>query len=381
MRGDGNAKRQQRRQGQSYASVLVRGKRLTTNEASRKLLEKVDAVAFDCDGVLIDARRSYDATIKAVVEMMVDELTRVRLRIAKVAPKLIAVIRRTGGFNSDWDTTYALTLISVVALETGKRGPGPRRDPLDTIREIVEEFGTAPRETGRVALDSFLDARFPSLRGRLDQAREYLGYPSRSTESRLAKCFDELYFGGAMYERLHGSPAKNPRRKGLIELERVLITRKTLESVAKIVGPARLVIITGRPYIGTEYSLGKTLMSYFHRGSSMFIGDADIFPELREEYDRYRKPSPEALLRASERLSSSMLLYVGDSGEDIMMVQHARQRGRKGFLFAGVYETSPDPDGQVAFFEREGADVVVGTVRLIPSALLMATKKAGAAGK
>jgi hypothetical protein len=63
------------------------------------------------------------------------------------------------------------------------------------------------------------------------------------------------------------------------------------------------------------------------------------------------------------------------------MVQHARQRGRKGFLFAGVYETSPDPDGQVAFFEREGADVVVGTVRLIPSALLMATKKAGAAGK
>jgi phosphoglycolate phosphatase-like HAD superfamily hydrolase len=361
--------------------MRVRGKRLTINEASKRLLKKVDAVAFDCDGVLIDARRSYDATIKAVVEMMVKELTGVRLRIAKVVPKLIAVIRRTGGFNSDWDTTYALTLISVVALETGKRRPGSRRDPLDVVREIVEEFGSAPRETGRVALDSFLDARFPTLRARLGQAREYLGYPSRSTESRLAKCFDELYFGGAMYERLHGAPAMNPRRKGLIELERVLIKRKTLESVAKVVGPARLVIITGRPYIGTEYSLGKTLMSYFHRGSSMFIGDADIFPELREEYDRYRKPSPEALLRASERLSSSVLLYVGDSGEDIMMVQRARERGREGFLFAGVYETSPDRKEQLSFFEREGADVMVETVNLVPSALLMATKKAGAAGK
>src|SRR5438132_8035672 len=168
MNPNGNAARSKRRQSPSYSRVRAGGERLTINEESRRLLKKVDAVAFDCDGVLIDARRSYDATIKAVVELMVKELTRVRLRIAKVAPQLVAVIRRTGGFNSDWDTTYALTLISVVALETSRRGPGPRRDPRDAIREIVEEFGSAPRETGRVALDSFLDARFPTLRGRLD---------------------------------------------------------------------------------------------------------------------------------------------------------------------------------------------------------------------
>jgi len=377
MKPDGDAAIERRPRGRSYASVRVRGGRLTINEASRKLLKKVDAVAFDCDGVLIDARRSYDATIIAVVRMMVKELTGVSLRIAKVAPKLIAVIRRTGGFNSDWDTTYALTLISVIALERSRRRLGPRRDPLDAVRGIVDEFGSAPRGTGRVALDSFLDARFPSFRERLDKAREHLGYPSRSTESRLAKTFDEMYFGGALFEKLHGEPAKNPRRKGLIELERVLVKRKTLETVAKIVGPARLVMITGRPYIGTEHSLGKSLMSYFHRGSSMFIGDADIFPELREEYDRYRKPSPEALLRASERLSSSALLYVGDSGEDVMMVHHAREKELKNYLFAGVYETSPDPDGQVSFFEREGADVIARTVNLIPSALLLPSRKEG----
>jgi phosphoglycolate phosphatase-like HAD superfamily hydrolase len=377
MRGGSNAALAQRSQGRSYASVRVRGGRLTINEASRKLLKKVDAVAFDCDGVLIDARMSYDATIMAVVRMMVKELTGVSLPIAKVAPKLIGVIRRTGGFNSDWDTTYALTLISVVALEKGRRSLGRRRDPLDAVRAIVDEFGSAPRETGRVALDAFLDARFPSFRVRLDMAREHLGYPSRATESKLAKTFDEMYFGGALYEKLHGEPAKNPRRKGLIELERVLVKRKTLESIAKIVGPARLVMITGRPYIGTEHSLGKALMSYFHRGSSMFIGDADIFPELREEYDRYRKPSPEALLRASERLSSSMLLYVGDSGEDVMMVQHAKEKGLKNYLFAGVYETSPDPEEQVSFFEREGADVIAEGVNLVPSALLLPSRKEG----
>src|SRR6266851_3113575 len=164
MRRVDNAARERRPRERSYASVRVREGRLKINEASRKLLKKVDAVAFDCDGVLIDARRSYDATIVAVVEMMVKELTGARLRIAKVAPKLIAVIRRTGGFNSDWDTTYALTLVSVIALERSRRRLGPRRDPLDAVREIVDEFGSAPRETGRVALDSFLDARFPSFR-------------------------------------------------------------------------------------------------------------------------------------------------------------------------------------------------------------------------
>jgi len=362
------------------AGRRVRG-RLAINGPSRAQLAKVDAVAFDCDGVLIDARRSYDATIKAVVETMVKELTGVRLPLSKVIPKLIAVIRRTGGFNSDWDSTYALTLFSVVALENKKGGRGSARDALDALENIVEEFGSAPRERGAMAVDNFLQSKFPSLQGRLEKAREYLGYPGRGSEGRMPACFDELYFGGALFQKLHGVAARNPRRKGLIELERALVKRGTLEAIAKVVGRGRIVMITGRPYVGTEYSLGKTLMSYFHRGSSIFIGDADIFPELHEEYDRYRKPSPEALIRAKQRLSSKAMLYVGDSGEDVMMVQHARQRGLKGFLFAGVYETSPDPEVQLSFFEQEGADVTAENVNLIPSALLLPSKKERAAGK
>ncbi len=355
--------------------------RLAISRATKDLMRKVDAVAFDCDGVLVDARLSYDATIRAVVEEMVKELTGERLRLAKVVPGLLAIIRRTGGFNSDWDSSYALTLFSVVALEKSKERRASFRDPLDALQNLVEEFGSAPRDRGAIAVDNFLMSRFPYMQDRLDKgAREHLGYPGMGSESRLAVYFDEIYFGGALFAKLHGVAARNPRRRGLIELERVMVKRSTLESIAKIVGRGRIVMITGRPYVGTEYSMGKTLMSYFHRGSSMFIGDADIFPELREEYDRFRKPSPEALLRAAQRLSSKTMLYVGDSGEDVMMVQHARQRGHEGFLFAGVYETSPDPDGQVAFFEREGADVIVETVNLVPSALLMARKKEGAAG-
>ena len=91
-----------------------------------------------------------------------------------------------------------------------------------------------------------------------------------------------MYFGASLFKRLHGVPASSPRARGLIELERTLVTRKTLESLAKRLGGARLAMVTGRPYLGTEHSLGKRFMSYFDRDSSMFIGDADIDPDLRD---------------------------------------------------------------------------------------------------
>jgi phosphoglycolate phosphatase-like HAD superfamily hydrolase len=354
-----------------YQRVRASGGSLSVGEYSRNLLAKVDAVAFDCDGVLIDARWSYDATIKAVVEMMVRELTSVRLSLSRDAPKLIAILRRTGGFNSDWDSTYALTLLSVVAIEARRY-----RDPLRGLRSVVGDFGSTRRETGISALDSFVNAEFPGLRERLDESREFLGTPNSVNESRMAACFDELYFGDALYEKVHGVPPKTQRGRGLIELERVLVRRKALESIVKSVGPARTVMVTGRPFVGVAYSLGKELMSYFKRDASMFIGDADISPELRQEYDRYRKPSPEALIRAYKKLGSSGLLYVGDSGEDIMMAQHARARGIH-CMFAGVYGTAPDIREQVSFLEREGADVLARNVNQVPSALLPPSRKGG----
>jgi phosphoglycolate phosphatase-like HAD superfamily hydrolase len=214
------------------------------------------------------------------------------------------------------------------------------------------------------------------MKDSLDKAREYLEYPRTPPDGRMTTVFDELYFGASLFEKIHGVRAKGPGTKGLIELERILVDEKTLESLEKMVGGARLAMITGRPFVGTEHSLGK-LMRYFDKDASIFIGDADIDLDLRVEYDRMRKPSPEALLRACDRLSSETLLYVGDSAEDLMMVQSARRRGVEGLLFAGVYQTSPVKADQAHFFERGGSDLVVETVNQIPSGLLLPLKSEG----
>jgi phosphoglycolate phosphatase-like HAD superfamily hydrolase len=364
-----------------------------TIEKSNSLLGQVDAVAFDCDGVLIDARMSYDEAIRVVTEVMVNELTGARLSLVRAAPDLIATMRRTGGFNSDWDTTYALALFAYVAMRSkpmdagrgGGGGAGGRsaakaagRSALKRLQATVGKFGSAPRKGGQKDVDSFLDSEFPEMREELKRSREFLGYPARPPESRMATLFDELYFGSKLYQEFHGVPATGPKT-GFIELERLLVKKGTLRALEKLTGSGRLALITGRPSIGTKHTLGRAIMAHFNAGASLFIGDADLYPDLGKEYDRYRKPSPEGLVRAAKRLPSRVLLYVGDSAEDLMMVKDGIAQGRlHNCLFAGVYGTSPDAAKQIAFFKESGADMIVESVNEIPSLLMMSRKKRGA---
>lgn len=335
--------------------------------SSKELLPKVDAVVFDCDGVLIDARRSYDATIRVVVETMVEEITGVKLRLENAVPRLISTVRRTGGFNSDWDTSYALTMFATVALE----GKKERRGATEALMSIAESFGSSAEGRGQEAVDTFLEKEFPSMRGSLERARRHTGYPETPPEGRLTTVFDELYFGADLYRKVHGTAPGSGRERGLIELERPLVHARTLDLLSRRLGDSSMGIVTGRPFVGTQHSLGKRMMGYFDRDASIFIGDADVDPSLRPEYDRYRKPNPDALVRAKERLSSDVLLYVGDSAEDLLMVKKLKEQGERGYLFAGVYQTSPVQADQAAFFEREGSDMVLETVNQAPSGLLL----------
>jgi HAD superfamily phosphatase len=324
-------------------------------------LSEVDAVVFDCDGVLIDARRSYDETIRVVVEAMVKESTGKVVDLRGSAPLLISRMRRTGGFNNDWDMTYALTLFSVAALDGRARPSG--------LDEMVERFGAEPRKKGAEAADAFLEQT--SRKADLQKARERMGYPGTPPESRMATLFDEIYFGSSLFKKIRGL---NPeaKRRGLIELERVLVREGTLERLSSILGGRRLAIATGRPYLGTKHTLGG-LMDWFDKEASTFIGDADIFPELARTLAPYRKPSGAALLRARDGLSSRALLYVGDSAEDLMMVKDA-ERSWGGARFAGVYQTSPDPEKLIRWFEGEGSDVVIKSVNEVPRVLARARR-------
>lgn len=335
-------------------------------------LKRVDAVVFDCDGTLIDARLSYDATIMRTVSRMVEEFAAVSLPMEEVGGEMILKIRRTGGFNSDWDTTYALSLFSYAAIErsraNGKTGTG---DVLARLGELVGRFSARSRLAGCRSADRFLTREGLASEG-LREFRKFMGFPENANRSTMATAFDQLYYGGRLFRRIYGIRPPVWSERGLIENETLFVGREDLTRFKRIIGGRRMAIATGRPYVAVRHTLGR-LLGFFDRDASVYIGDGDVRPELAAELARYRKPSGASLIRAWEKLSASVMLYIGDSAEDRLMVDNARKRYRK-VLFAGIYGSSFDEESQASYFGKTGSDMVVRSLNQVPALLEMILK-------
>lgn len=350
-------------------------------------LRQVDAIAFDCDGVLVDARKSYDATIPRVA----DQLLRMKLGIGlpwkQFAPKMITTLRQTGKFNNDWDTTYALILFSVVSLpmrviqeiEVGTLSSKFRHfnyskeSVMAKIASTVKKFSSTPTLNRNIsdAVDQYAITNAPSKTHEavLLSLKNELGYPGSPPKALLSTLFDEVYHGPDLFRRMYGIEAKHYRRKGLIENERILIKRRDLTNTNRILGGQRLAIITGRPYLATKHVLNG-ILGYFNVQASLFLGDIDVHPELAPKLTSYRKPNGEGLSHVRQALSSNTLLYVGDSAEDIEMVENAR-REHEVVLSAGIYGTSLNQSAQLRFFLGRGTDIILPSARRISDILRM----------
>lgn len=342
----------------SYEVRKLRGGDAFVSSSALGRLASVDTVVFDCDGTLIDVSRSYDAAIIRTVSYLIRNFTARSLPVEKAGGELIQQIRRTGGFNSDWDLTYALSLFSAVVMEEGTGISG--------LKSIAADFASKPR-LGWRSVDRYLDASELDSKS-VREVRSYLGYPGNPLKSRLAAVFDQVYYGERLYEEVYGVKPERSYKKGLIDLERIIVTRETLNEISRTVG-RRIAMATGRPYIAVEYTL-KRLLDYFERDASVYIGDGDIFPELAPGLAKFKKPSGESLVLARKEFGSGVLLYVGDSAEDRLMVRNAGAPEGT-VLFAGIYGSSFNEEEQISYFTGTGSDVVMKDVNQIPEILEM----------
>jgi phosphoglycolate phosphatase-like HAD superfamily hydrolase len=89
---------------------------------------------------------------------------------------------------------------------------------------------------------------------------------------------------------------------------------------------------------------------------------------------KYRKPSGASLVRAHKKLSANVMLYVGDSAEDRLMVDDVRKRYDE-ILFAGIYGSSFNERAQISYFTGTDSDMLVKSVNQIPPALEMMRKQ------
>src|SRR3989344_8407482 len=81
-------------------------------------IKKIDAIIFDCDGVLIDVVRSYDLAIKNVTEYFLKEFGIEKSLL--ITSDIIEGFKSTGGFNDEVDITYA-AILSLIAANRMKK--------------------------------------------------------------------------------------------------------------------------------------------------------------------------------------------------------------------------------------------------------------------
>lgn len=343
-------------------------------------LSEIQAIIFDCDGVLIDTRRSYTTTIIRTARFMLNRLVGITLPAQVITPCIVETLRKSGGFNNDWNSTYIITLYLVSRL------PRPcveaflqqryRRqhlgDDAERLHDALFRFVAQADSAGLPSLEKILFAdRQPQYRlHALRRFKDLVQYPERGADSLLATIFDEIFYGPELFRHAHRRPARYYTGRGAIENETPIITEATLKQLAEMVGKPNLGIASGRGTVATRYTLGALFHAFNPRARILLEDDElNAHGDVQALRAERAKPAPYSLLAAAQAMKPfRRALYVGDSAEDFIMTRRANQHDPR-YLFAGVTDHSHDPKAKRMMFAEAMADIILPSVNHLPPLL------------
>ncbi len=302
-------------------------------------LDKIDAIIFDCDGVLIDITKSYDLAIVKTTRYVLKNFGKIDDAI-DVNFKIIDGFKSTGKFNDEVDLTYAAILSLIAAQKLGK-------DQTTFIFDVIEN--ACPN--GILSVEKYLEKLTD-----VSDIKKILSYPGTHDENILYRIFDQFFYGPDLYQKLYKKRSKfsDP---GLIEQDDVILSDLLIEKLLTRFS-SKIAMVTGRGKESVGYSL-KEMLGKFDLKNSVFLED-----ESRE----FAKPNPKRLLDCIEGMGSMLTLYVGDSMEDFIMAKEATRLGHK-TIFCGILGTSKDPFEKLALFEQNDAVLALDSINLLPKVL------------
>ena len=303
------------------------------------VLNEIDAVIFDCDGVLIDVSKSYDQAILKTTQYVLENFAKINDSI-DVDFKIIDGFKSTGGFNDEVDLTYA-AIISLVAAKKLEK------DQTSFIFGVIKNADSS----GILSVEKYLENQVD-----ISDIKKQLSYPGVHHENPLYQIFDQLFYGPELYQKLFKNSSKFSE-SGLIEQDDVILNNLLIEKLQKKFD-SKIAIVTGRGKESISYSL-KTLLEKFDLKNSVFLED-----ESRE----LAKPNPQSLLDSIKGMNSVLTLFVGDSMEDFIMAKKATNLGSN-TIFCGIIGTSKNPQEKLELFEQNEAVLVLDSINLLPKVL------------
>ena len=307
-----------------------------TDDSKIQILNKIDAVIFDCDGVLIDITKSYDLAIIKTTQYVLENLAKIDSSI-NVDFKIIDGFKSTGGFNDEVDLTYA-AIISLVAAKKLEK------DQTSFIFDVIKNSDSS----GIISVEKYIENQID-----ISDIKKQLSYPGTHHDNPLYQIFDQIFYGPELYKKLFNNTS-NFSDPGLIEQDDVILNDILIEKLQKKFN-SNIAMVTGRGKESVRYSL-KSLLTKFNLPNSVFLED-----EPRE----LAKPNPQSLLNSIQGMSCTTTLYVGDSMEDFIMAKKTSDLGHK-TIFCGIIGTSKNPQEKLELFERNGAVLVLDSINLLP---------------
>ncbi len=345
-------------------------------------LAKVDTVVFDCDGVLLDVRNTYNVAIAATTRIIIEAFTGTVIPESLFTSELNFAFKRTGGFNNDWTHAYAV-IMRILAevpdqqlLELNKLAeeslrydsPKERFDyiagkvkadiSITGLCEKLFEFAAQLDASGIEKVDELLLQRVGVNIKRALKFRGEVG------ESMVSTLFEELFSGEELYRESFGSePCFVRRERGVVEADEVVILEKTIDEFESILGGSRFGVASGSLENTAKHALGE-IKERFPKGGQYWHDVVDRDAKMLGSVNLH-KPNPYALVKAAEMFGSEMVLFIGDTMADYLTVENAGD----GYLFTGVYGCVHCGEDVMHSFMELGSDVVAPTVNEIPLVL------------
>ena len=303
-------------------------------------IQKFDSIIFDCDGVLVDIRNSYDHAINKTISAIMNELFDDKISNI-VTSKILYGLKSVGGFNDEVAVVYAIIMTLVAS----------KKSKIEFEKLIIDVIDNA-NESGINSIDNY----FINQNMDLTEIKSKLDYENSRKISYIHRIFNQLFYGPVLYEEIFNEKSQFTERP-LIDLDNIVLDDNLMYKLKTRFG-TKISTVTGRGNFAFSYSM-KNFLDNFDMKNSIFLEDRPM---------NLAKPNPESLIESISGINSKCSLYIGDSMEDLMMVEKCKEHGYD-VSFCGIYGSSDEPELKYELFQKNKASFILESIHELPKAL------------